>query len=259
MNLRISLGGDIIQYLGVVGLLKALQEYEESENSENIKDSLEIHCCGFSCVPAVLWQYDTNTAYMRISKMWQEALKIFKSVSNPSLSGIVSNITLLYNVQKKIKNQEEDTKGNAKLREFVQKWVPEFEIDDNFKVKVHAFNMVQKEEEILTGNSIDVISRALAYPIDFSPIDDYLSLAWVFGIPEGDGIIYIDWLNSFIPQRASDYLLLSTFSRTAKFIKDRSNKAKFSTSIQVFDSKNFSVISNRFYLAGKKMVESLTV
>jgi len=256
MNLRISLGGDIIQYLGAVGLLKALQEFEGSESNN---DFFEIHCCGFSCVPAVLWQYDTNTAYMRISKMWQEALKIFKSVSNPSLSGIVSNITLLYNVQKKIKNQEEDTKGNAKLREFVQKWVPEFEIDDNFKVKVHAFNMVQKEEEILTGNSIDVISRALAYPIDFSPIDDYLSLAWVFGIPEGDGIIYIDWLNSFIPQRASDYLLLSTFSRTAKFIKDRSDKAKFSTSIQVFDSKNLSVISNRFYLAGKKMVESLTV
>ncbi len=256
MNLRISLGGDIIQYLGVVGLLKALQEFEGSESNN---DFFEIHCCGFSCVPAVLWQYDTNTAYMRISKMWQEALKIFKSVSNPSLSGIVSNITLLYNVQKKIKNQEEETKGNAKLREFVQKWVPEFEIDDNFKVKVHAFNMVQKEEEILTGNSIDVISRALAYPIDFSPIDDYLSLAWVFGIPEGDGIIYIDWLNSFIPQRASDYLLLSTFSRTAKFIKDRSDKAKFSTSIQVFDSKNLSIISNRFYLAGKKMIETLIV
>ena len=256
MNLRISLGGDIIQYLGVVGLLKALQEFEGSESNN---DFFEIHCCGFSCVPAVLWQYDTNTAYMRISKMWQEALKIFKSVSNPSLSGIVSNITLLYNVQKKIKNQEEETKGNAKLREFVQKWVPEFEIDDNFKVKVHAFNMVQKKEEILTGNSIDVISRALAYPIDFSPIDDYLSLAWVFGIPEGDGIIYIDWLNSFIPQRASDYLLLSTFSRTAKFIKDRSDKAKFSTSIQVFDSKNLSVISNRFYLAGKKMIETLIV
>ena len=256
MNLRISLGGDIIQYLGAVGLLKALQEFEESESNKNF---FEIHCCGFSCVPAVLWQYDASTTYMRISKMWQEAFKIFKSVSNPSLSSIGSSITLLYNVQKKIKNQEEDTKGNAKLREFIQKWVPEFEITDNFKVKVHAFNMAQKKEEILTGNSIDVISRALTYPIDFSPIDDYLSLAWVFGIPEGDGIIYIDWLNSFIPQRASDYLLLSTFSRTAKFIKDRSNKAKFSTSIQVFDSKNFSVISNRFYLAGKKMVESLTV
>lgn len=256
MNLRISLGGDIIQYLGVVGLLKAIQEFEESENNN---DLFEIHCCGFSCIPAILWQYDPNTSYVRVSKMWQEATKLFKSVSNPSLSRIGSSIALLYNVQKKIKSQEEGTKENAKIREFVQRWVPEFEIDDNFKVKVHAFNIAQKREEILIGNSIDVISKALTYPIDFSPIDDYLSLSWVFGIPEGDGIIYIDWFNSFIPQRASDYLLLSTFSRTAKFIKDRSGKAKFSTSIQTFDSRNLSVISNRFYIAGKKMVESLTI
>ncbi|HPC79088.1 MAG TPA: hypothetical protein PK258_02315, partial [Fervidobacterium sp.] len=68
MNLRISLGGDIIQYLGAVGLLKALQEFEGSESNN---DFFEIHCCGFSCIPAVLWQYDASTAYMRISKMWQ--------------------------------------------------------------------------------------------------------------------------------------------------------------------------------------------
>jgi len=37
MNLRISLGGDIIQYLGTVGLLKALQEFEGSESNESNK------------------------------------------------------------------------------------------------------------------------------------------------------------------------------------------------------------------------------
>jgi len=112
---------------------------------------------------------------------------------------------------------------------------------------------------MLFGNSLEVLSKAVTYPIDFSPIDNYVSLAWVFGIPEGDGIIYIDWLNSFTPQKAADYLLLSTFSRTSKLIKDRSNRSRFSTSIQISDVRNLSVISNRFYLAGKKVVESLAM
>jgi len=248
--LRISLGGDVVQYLGTVGFFKALEESEDMNS-----DFFEIHCCGFSCIPAILWQYDSKTSYARVSKMWGEAIKLFKSVSNPSLSRMSKSISLLYNVQKKIKNQEE----NEKMIEFVQKWVPKFDIDDTLKVKVHAFDMSEKKEKMLFGNSLEVLSKAVTYPIDFSPIDNYVSLAWVFGIPEGDGIIYIDWLNSFTPQKAADYLLLSTFSRTSKLIKDRSNRSRFSTSIQISDVRNLSVISNRFYLAGKKVVESLAM
>lgn len=42
MNLKISLGGDILHYLGAVGLLNAL-----SENKVTERDDLEIHCSGF--------------------------------------------------------------------------------------------------------------------------------------------------------------------------------------------------------------------
>lgn len=191
----------MVQYLGTVGFFKALEESEDM-NSDFLRYTV--------VVSRVFQQYFgsmTPRRHARVSKMWGEAIKLFKSVSNPSLSRMSKSISLLYNVQKKIKNQEE----NEKMIEFVQKWVPKFDIDDTLKVKVHAFDMSEKKKKMLFGDSLEVLSKAVTYPIDFSPIDNYVSLAWVFGIPEGDGIIYIDWLNSFTPQKAADYLLLSTF------------------------------------------------
>lgn len=248
MSLKISLGGDIVHYLGAVGLLNALSEKQVTE-----RDDLEIHCSGFSCIPLILWTYQRNNAYSILSSMWGESLKFFKGISKPSLPEIGKNFMLLYKMQKKIDLES----SRQKLSEFVEKWIPNVEIEEHDKIKIHAFNLEKKRDEILYGNAREVLIHVLPYPIDFAPVDGYISSSWVLGIPEGDGIIYIDWYDPFEPRRATDFLLMATFARTTSFIKLATEKAKATVTIRLSGSafRDFRYISNRFYLAGKELVE----
>ncbi|MGC9772205.1 hypothetical protein SAMN04488510_11431 [Fervidobacterium changbaicum] len=250
MSLKISLGGDILHYLGSLGLLTALDEEKLTES-----DDLEIHCSGFSCVPLILWFYRKNSAYNSLSNMWNEAFKFFKGASEPSLDKIGKNLLLLYKIQRKI-----DTNfSNQKLREFVEKWIPDIEINESQKIKIHAYNLEKSQDDILFGNARGILMRAITYPIDFAPVDGYISSSWVFGIPEGDGIIYIDWYNNFEPRKATDFLLMATFARTSALIKLATSKAKATAVIPFKCSANneFRSISNRFYLAGKELAQKL--
>ena len=248
MSLRISLGGDIPHYLGAIGLLNAL-----SENKVTEREDLEIHCSGFSCIPLILWTYQRNNAYNILSSMWDEASKFFKGSFKPSLSEIGKNFLLLYKMQKRIDLES----SRQKLSEFVEKWIPNVEIEEQSRIKIHAFNLEKRQDEILYGNAREVLIHALPYPIDFAPVDGYISSSWVVGIPEGDGIIYIDWYVPFEPRRATDFLLMATFARTASFIKLATEKAKATVSIRLSGSAftDFRYVSNRFYLAGKELIE----
>jgi hypothetical protein len=248
MSLKISLGGDILHYLGAIGLLNALSEKKVTE-----REDLEIHCSGFSCIPLILWTYRRNNSYNILSTMWGEASKFFKGISKPSLPDIGKDILLLYKMQKKVDLES----SRQKLSEFVEKWIPNVEIEEHDKIKIHAFNLDKKQNEILYGNAREVLIHALPYPIDFAPVDGYISSSWVVGIPEGDGIIYIDWYVPFEPRRATDFLLMATFARTSSLIKRVTEKAKATVSIRLSGSAftDFRYVSNRFYLAGKELIE----
>jgi len=243
VSLKISLGGDLVQYLGVYGLLKALDE----ESIENV----EFHCSGFSCIPLIIWKSNKQIAYNIICNMWDDALKLFKEVSKPSLEDMSKSIFLLYKLQKKV-NKEDSRK---KLSEFVQKWIPSVDITQEDNIKVHAFNILNNADEILTGNSQEILMKALPYPFAFTPIDSYLSLSWVFGIPQGDVIIYIDWLKPFKPQKATDYLLMATCARTSKIIEITSKNAQTVLRVELSNSNDIASIVRKFYIVGKELTK----
>lgn len=243
--MRISLGGDVVQYLGVIGLFKALDE-------AGLND-FEIHCSGFSCISALFWFYNKNNAYNIISKMWEESLKVFPSASKPSLKEISKNLSVLLKMQKRIDSEA----SKEKIMDFVNRWIPEIIVEKIEKLKIYAYNLANSTEEILYGNSKEVIAKAIVYPIDFSPIDSYISLSWVVGIPSGDVIIYLDWDKNIEPQKATDYLLISTFARSFELIKQKKAKAKYSVGIGLTNSKDISSISKRFYDAGRSLLKSI--
>lgn len=244
MSLKISLGGDVVQYLGVVGLLKAF----DGTGLNNI----EIHCSGFSCIPTLLWFYNKNNAYNIISKMWEETLKTFPNASKPSLKELSKSLSVLLKMQKRI----DSASSKEKIMEFVDKWIPEIELENIEKLKIYAYNLTESKEEVLHGNSKEAIAKAIVYPVDFSPIDSYISLSWVFGIPDGDVIIYLDWDKNIEPQRATDYLLISTFARTFELVKQRKANARLSVDVNIRGFKDISTISKRFYETGIQLIGS---
>ncbi|MGC8820765.1 MAG: hypothetical protein ACP5PP_06680 [Fervidobacterium sp.] len=240
MSLKISLGGDVLYYLGSIGLFKALEEIDGK------LDDVQIYCSGFSCIPGILWLTQRHSAYNILASMWQEAEKIFPGASKISMEEMAKNLLMLVKLQKKLDEQS----SRKKLVEFFDKWIPDFQINGTENVKFCVFNLGSGKEELLVGNSKDVIMKAITYPIDFSPIESYISLSWVVGIPPGDVIIYIDWIKSFKPQRASDYLLLTTFSRTLAISKKRLSQANLTFNVKISSKLDFSVISNKFYQIG---------
>jgi len=244
MNLQISLGGDVIQYLGVVGLLKAFDE-------AGLKD-IQINCSGFSCVPVLLWYYNKNTAYNMITRMWEEAFKAFPSASKPSLKELAKSFSILLKMQKRI----DATSSKEKIMEFVDKWIPEIKIENIENLKIYAYNLKESKEEVLCGNSKEAIAKAIVYPIDFSPIDSYISLSWVVGIPDGDVIIYLDWDKDIQPQKATHYLLISTFSRSFELVKQKKAKARLYIGINLKNYRDISAISKRFYVSGIQLISS---
>uniref|UniRef100_A0A7C5Y9P9 PNPLA domain-containing protein n=1 Tax=Fervidobacterium nodosum TaxID=2424 RepID=A0A7C5Y9P9_9BACT len=246
MNLKISLGGDVVQYLGAIGLLKALDE-------AGLND-IEIHCSGFSCIPTLLWFYNKNSAYNVISKMWEETLKTFPNASKPSLKELSKSLLVLLKMQKRL----DPSASKEKILQFVDKWIPEQKLEDIANLRIYAYNLTESKEEILSGNSKEAIAKAIAYPIDFSPVDSYISLSWVVGIPDGDVIIYLDWDKDIQPQKATDYLLISTFARSFELTKQKKSKAKFCSEINLKSFADISSISKRFYDSGRQLVSLVT-
>ncbi|MFN3691479.1 MAG: hypothetical protein ACK4R7_01180 [Fervidobacterium sp.] len=238
MNLKISLGGDVVQYLGVVGLLKALHESNEKD--------YEIHCSGFSCIPSLLWFYNPNTAYNILSNMWEDSFKTFVNATTPSIKELSKNFSMIIKMQKKL--DTEDSK--EKLEKFVQKWIPEVDVRDFDRLKIYSYNLQKNTEEILSGDSRDAIIKAIVYPLDFSPVDSYISLSWVFGIPQGDVIIYIDWDKEPRIKKAADYLLVSTLARTFHIVQMRVKHSVKTSMIKLKNQKDFSMVSRRFYEFG---------
>ncbi|MGQ9856774.1 MAG: hypothetical protein ACUVQF_08560 [Fervidobacterium sp.] len=248
MSFKISLGGDVVYYLGAVGFFKALDE-------ANIFNSVEIHCSGFSCIPAIVYFAKPQIAYNVLSNAWEEAQKVFKNAAITSLDELSKNILLLY----KMSTTANEESAKKKIQEFLEKFVPAYEIKESDNIKVHAFDISEGKDTILLGDSREVLLKALPYPLDFSPVNNFISSSWVFGIPEGDGIIYLDWIEKNTPpRRATDYLLLATFARTSAIVNDRIRNAKFSHKINLANSKdNFRTISLKFYQAGQMLVNAI--
>ncbi|MEN3043377.1 MAG: hypothetical protein ABDH59_08835 [Fervidobacterium sp.] len=241
--MKISLGGDVVQYLGVVGFLKALDEAGFND--------YQINCSGFSCIPALLWLYNKKTAYNIIARMWEECFKTFPSASTLSLNELSKSFSMLLKMQKRI----DFATSKEKLMEFADKWIPEINITSLENLDIYAYNLTENKEEKLFGSSKEVIVKAIAYPLDFSPIDSYISLSWVVGIPNGDVIIYLSWEKSLYPQRATDYLLLSTFARTFELVKQKSMEAKVYLEVNLKNFRDISTVSKRFYDCGLKLLD----
>lgn len=242
--MKISLGGDIVQYLGAIGLFKALSDRQ----IQKIKE-WEIHCSGFSCIPALLWFYSPTNAYNILSNMWEESFKIFPNATTFSIQDFSKNFSMMIKMQKRL----DDELSKERLERFVEKWIPEIEISSLNGLKIYSYNLRERREEVLTGNSRDAIMKAITYPIDFEPVDSYISLSWVFGIPEGDVIIYIDWEKETYIRKAADYLLYATLARTFHIMQLRSQKAKKTSVVQIKKRQDFSIISRRFYECGMQL------
>ncbi len=247
MSFRASLGGDVIHYLGAVGFFKALDE-------SNLLNRVEIHCSGFSCIPAIVYFSKPQSSYNIISNAWLEAQKVFKNAALTSLDELSKNILLLYKMSTAV-NEESSKK---RIQEFVEKFVPSCEITENDNVKVHAFDISTCKDVVLYGNSKDLLLKALPYPLDFAPVENFISSSWVFGISKGDGIIYLDWIEKNTPKRATDYLLLATFARTSALVNEKLEKARFPYRIRLSNSKDdFRIISLKFYQIGQELANAI--
>lgn len=243
--MKISLGGDLIHYLCSGSLLVALKKA-----GLVLGKDYEVNCCGLSCIPAVLFMEREEKSYVLLSNMWEEAKHLFKTASKTSLSGFVKDLSTILKVKRRLEN------GNNvnELMKFVKKWLPNLRIDESLPVKIYAYNLQEQNEELLVGDLYDIIAKVLVYPPDFPPVDGYMSLAWVFGIPFGDVAVHVSLKDDIVPKRALDYIFISYLARYRKVLQMRLSSFKFVCEIVPENSLDFSLTSARFLKAAQDLL-----
>ncbi len=203
MILKISLGGDSFNYYSAVGVFKALDELKINLD--------EIHCCGLSCIPAVLWLYNKDNSYNILFNYYEKAEKIFGEVKVTENS-IVERLKLIYKTVRKSSEQ----KKFEELRTFIEELIPEFEIDIYSPLKIHAFNLETQNDEILYGNSKEVLLKSVIYPLEYYPFDGFISSAWLTIVPpvESDLTVILEEEKNSLPNSAMEYLMYSTYAKS---------------------------------------------
>jgi len=221
--LRLSFGGDSAYYLSILGVIRAIEELDLQID--------EIHCTGFSCVPLFFSEYfgSPRKAYPKVREIFKEVSKVFKFLNGFAHMDIVNLLITLYKIQKGL----EGTNTQKSLVNFVSKNFPKIDLKDLPRLKIHAFNISKYKDEILSGDLHEAMCSTLCFPIQFAPYNDYITGAWVYGVPEGDIIVTVKNPNTYKPKNAIDYMILSTLGRTKEIVEIRKKKARFSLEIEV--------------------------
>ena len=221
--MRLSFGGDSAYYLSVLGIIRAIEEV-------NLEID-EIHCTGFSCIPLFFSEYlgSPGKAYPKVRELYKEIVKIFKFLKGLVHIDVVNLLLTLYRMQKGI----EGTTSQKSLVNFIYKSFPNVDLEKIPRLKIHAFNLKEYKDEILSGNVREALCSTLCFPIQFSPYKDYITGAWVYGVPEGDIIITMKSEDIYKPRNAIDYMILSTLGRTKEIVEIRKQEADFSFEFEV--------------------------
>ncbi len=243
--MKISLGGDLIHYLCSVGLFSALKKF-----GLVLGKDYEVNCCGFSCIPAILFLDREEKSYVLLSNMWNEAKHLFKTASKSSLSGFVRDLGTIFKVKKRLPREE----NTSEIMKFVTKWLPNLRIDESSPIKVYAYNLYNQSEELLFGDLYDIIAKVLVYPPDFPPVAGYISLAWVFGIPLGDVAVHVSLKDDLVPKKGLDYIFLSYLARYRKVLHMRLSSFKFTFEIASENSLDFSRIAAQFFKVAQDII-----
>ncbi|MDI3495381.1 MAG: hypothetical protein PWQ72_1508 [Pseudothermotoga sp.] len=222
-KLNLSFGGDSAYYLSVISILKAIEELK--------LDIDEIHCTGFSCIPIFYSEYfkSSDKAYPRIKEIYKDVVKTFKFLGGFIHMDVVNQMFMLYKMQRGMNG----ITPQRHLINFVNRNFPKFELERLPRVKIHAFNLENFSDEVLSGNVQEAMCATLCFPVQFSPYKNYISGVWVYGVPKGDIIITMKSEDQYKPKNAIDYMILSTLGRTKEIIKIRSQSAKFTFEFEV--------------------------
>ncbi len=201
--MKISLGGESFNYYASIGVFKALEELEI-----NIE---EIHCCGISCIPAALWFQVKENAYNILFNHYEKSKKLFGDVKITENS-IVERLKLIYKTVRKSSEQ----RRLEELKNLLDELVPDFEVTDSSPLRIHAFNLEKEADEILYGTSKEVLLKALVYPLEYYPFENYISTAWITIVPpvESDVAIVLEDEKDAYPNSAMEYLMYATYARS---------------------------------------------
>lgn len=221
--MRLSFGGDSAYYLSILGILRAIEELEIPID--------ELHCTGFSCISLFFSEYfgSPGRAYPKIREIYKEVSKTFKFLKGLIHMDIVKLLLTLYRMQRGI----EGISHQKSLISFVRKNFPNVDLKGLPRLKIHAFNTENYQDEILSGSLHEALCATLCFPIQFAPYNGYVSGAWVYGVPEGDILITVRKDDIYKPQNAVDYMILSTLGRTKEIIEIRKKKATFSFEFEI--------------------------
>jgi hypothetical protein len=232
-RLKLSFGGDSAYYLSILGILRAIDEL-------NLEIE-EIHCTGFSCIPIFYSEYfkSLGDAYPKIKEIYKDVVKTFKFLNGFIHMDVVNQMLVLYRMQRGM----DGITQQKHLINFVNKNFPKFDLKKLPRLKIHAFNLEKFSDEILSGNLQEAMCATLCFPIHFSPYKNYISGAWVYGVPEGDIIITMKNEDHYKPKNAIDYMVLSTLGRTKEVVKIRSQNAMltFEFEVESFDPSRNSL------------------
>ncbi|QTA37402.1 hypothetical protein JYK00_06590 [Thermosipho ferrireducens] len=242
--MNLSLGGDSALYLSIPAFFKAAYE-------ENIRFE-EIHCTGFSCIPAFYITYfnSVDRAYLISRNIFDELKNIFNFYEGVNLLGIVRQFRMLYKASRSMHG----VKNQKLLKDFITKNFPDITTEKVPALKIHVFNLETATEEIVTGRFHEALMKTLSFPLDYSPYENCITGSWAYGVPNGDLIVLLEKNTEIAPKNALDYMTAATIARTKKIIELRSKKAKHVLKA-TFTSIDPIIVAPKLYKETKKFFQ----
>ena len=227
--MTLAFGGDSILYLSIPAFFSAAEKFK-------IEFS-EIHCTGFSCIPAYFYlkTKSPSTSYLYSKNIINEIKKSFHFSYGLNLFGMVQQLRTLYKASRSING----FKPQKSLISFVEKNFPNEKIPE--ELKIHAFNLNTFNDEILKGSLKDALIKTLSIPIEYKPHDGFVSGSWVYGIPEADFSFIINKEMEVELKNAIDYMLVSTIARTKEIINKRLENSKYKIIINTKSNDPFEI------------------
>ncbi len=243
--MKISFGGNSVLYFSIPGALKAFQE-------NNIEFE-EIHCTGFSCIPAFLTMFygSPDRAFNIVRKIWKDIEKSFYNPEGYALPGVVEILRTLYRFGDPMRG----VLSHKTLEDFTEEYFPEGDLSEIPELKIHAFNLSKYQDEVMDCSIRKAINRTLSFPVQFAPYDNYVSGSSIYGIPDGDLLFLLKHEHKVKPRHALDYLFLSTKARTQEIenIKKKRSNYVFES---YYDNSNPDNLVTKIYNDTKKWIST---
>ncbi|TYC03085.1 MAG: patatin-like phospholipase family protein [Kosmotoga sp.] len=242
--MKISFGGNSVLYFSITGAFKAFQEEDIGFD--------EVHCAGFSCVPAFLTMYydSPDRAFNIVRKVWKDFKKSFYNPEGHALPGIVEILRTLY----KIGDPMRGALSHKALRDFTDEYFPGVKLSEIPELKIHAFNISEYRDEIMECDVRTAMNRTLAFPVQFAPYDNYISGSSLYGVPEGELLYILNHENRVKPRHALDYLFLSTKARTHEIVNIKKKRCNYVFE-EYYDDSNPDNLVTKIYHDTKNWIK----